>query len=78
MSADYDHEARVVYERHHGADANYGPCEVGKVGVAFGDEVFWTASYSFPGDNMSAYGAKVGFATELARRWNAGRKESTP
>lgn len=70
---EYEVDARVVYHRSHGGDAEAGPAEVGKIGVAFGSEVFWTGSYSFPGDGMITYGKKVEFATELARRWNAGR-----
>lgn len=68
----YDDEAIVVYERNHACDEKNGPQEFGKVGVAFGSEVFWTGSYYFPGTDLGSYGARVGFATELARRWNAG------
>lgn len=72
-----DVDARVVYSRCYGGDAEYGPIEVGKIGVAFGSDVFWTGSYAFPGDKKAAYDERVRFATELARRWNAGR-EPTP
>lgn len=67
----YDHDAVVVYERNHSYDEKNGPQEFGKVGVAFGSEVFWTGSYYFPGTDMASYNAQVGFATELAKRWNA-------
>jgi hypothetical protein len=73
LKEQYEAEARVIYDRRHGFNEDVGPSEGGRIGVAFGSEVFWTGSYSFPGDDMVSYGAKVGFATELARRWNAGR-----
>lgn len=71
--AQYEVEARVIYDRRHGFSEDIGPSEGGRIGVAFGSEVFWTGAYSFPGDDMGSYGEKVGFATELAARWNAGR-----
>lgn len=76
--AQYDEEAIVVYERNHACDEQNGPQEFGKVGVAFGSEVFWTGSYYFPGTDIESYGARVRFATELARRWNAGRLALSP
>lgn len=69
----YEAEAIVVYERNYACDEKHGPQDFGKIGVAFGSEVFWVGSYYFPGTDLSTYGARVGFATELALRWNAGR-----
>lgn len=73
QNSQYDDEARVVYERHHEVSEQHGPQDYGKVGVAFGSEVFWTGSFYFPGTDLASYGATVGFATALAMRWNAGR-----
>jgi hypothetical protein len=73
---DYDAEARVVYDRRHDFHESAGPVEIGRVGVSFGSEIFWTGSYYFPGTDMASYAAKVGFATEMARRWNAGRDDT--
>lgn len=69
----YDAEARVIYDRSYSYHQSCGPAEMGRVGVAIGSEVYWAGSYSFPGTPTSEYGMMVGFATELAKRWNAGR-----
>lgn len=69
----YEAEARVIYDRQDTFHAEAGHVLRGRIGIAFGSEVFWTGSYCLPGDDLAAYGARVGFATELARRWNAGR-----
>lgn len=73
MIQDFQDEARVVYERAHTVDEKHGPQEYGKIGVAFGSEVFWTGAYWFPGTEMTSYNAAVRFAGEIASRWNAGR-----
>lgn len=70
---DFQDEARVVYERSHSFHEEHGPHEYGKIGVAFGSTVFWTGSYYFPGTETVSYNAAVGFASEIASRWNAGR-----
>ena len=70
--ARYQEEARVVYDRHHDFSNERGPSEGGRIGVAYGSEIFWVGSYCFPGDDMASYGAKVDFAKELVVRWNAG------
>lgn len=47
--ARYQEEARVVYDRHHDFSNERGPSEGGRIGVAYGSEIFWVGSYCFPG-----------------------------
>lgn len=68
---DHNFTATLVFERNEDFNESAGPVEMGKVGVCFGDRVFWTGAFCFPGDTMDSYNAKVSFAKALADRWNA-------
>jgi hypothetical protein len=65
-------QAIVVYDRNYLTDERNGPQEHGRIGVAIGSDIFWTGRYWFPGTDNGSYNARVHFAEEIARRWNAG------
>lgn len=65
-------DARLVFEKASGFHDGAGPWEAGKIGFAIGERVFWTDSYTFPGDNTVSHAEKVAFAHEIVLRLNRG------
>ncbi len=64
--------ARLVFEKSSGFHESAGPWEGGRIGFSIGDRVFWTDSYSFPGDSTASHAEKVAFAHEIVVRLNCG------
>lgn len=65
-------EARYVIERHHSCDETHGATEVGRVGFSIDEQVFWTDSYQFPGDNSIEFQRKQLYAQSIVDALNAG------
>lgn len=72
MSRSMD-DARFVVERSAGFNESAGPWEGGRIGFAIGERVFWTDSYTFPGDTTASHAEKVAYVTDIIMRLNHGR-----
>lgn len=67
--------AQIIRDVQEGFHHEAGPWASERIGVAFGEMVFWVGSRTCPGVTDVAFAPTIAFAEELVRRWNAGEAD---